>query len=45
MILEISEPLNEGAYVPVASKIVFQKSLTPSNELKMNYWNTIHLNS
>lgn len=41
MILEISAPLNEGAYVPVASKMVFQKSLTPSNELKINYWNTM----
>ena len=41
MILELDKKLDKNAYVPIASKIVFQKSLTPSENLVMNYWNTM----
>lgn len=41
MILEIEDRLDKKAYVPLATKQVFQKSLTPSEEIRMNYWNTI----
>ena len=41
MILELDKKLDKEAYVPIASKIVFQKSLTPSENLVMNYWNTM----
>lgn len=41
MILELDKKLDKEAYVPMASKIVFQKSLTPSENLVMNYWNTM----
>ena len=41
MILELDKKLDEEAYIPIASKIVFQKSLTPSENLVMNYWNTM----
>lgn len=41
MILELDKKLDEEAYVPMASKMVFQKSLTPSENLVMNYWNTM----
>lgn len=40
MILEVDSCLDPEAYVPVATKQVFQKALTPSNELTLNYWNT-----
>jgi len=39
MVLEINHQLDKRAYVPIATKKVFQKALTPSNELTMNYWN------
>ncbi|MFZ4263829.1 DUF262 domain-containing protein [Sphingobacterium sp. HJSM2_6] len=39
-ILEINTLLDENAYVPLATKQVFQKALTLSSELTMNYWNT-----
>ena len=41
MILELHKKLDEDAYIPIASKLVFQKSLTPSENLVMNYWNTM----
>lgn len=41
MILELKQPLGNESYVPIASKHIFQKSLTPSESLLMNYWNTI----
>lgn len=40
MILELDSNLDSNAYVPLATKQIFQKALTPSNELTMNYWNT-----
>ncbi|MGV4413716.1 DUF262 domain-containing protein [Chryseobacterium sp. T1] len=40
-ILEINSVLDVNAYVPLATKQVFQKALTPSDELTMNYWNTM----
>lgn len=40
MILEIDNQLDRIAYVPLATKQIFQKSLTPSEEIRMNYWNT-----
>lgn len=40
MILELDSPLDPAAYVPIATKQIFQKALTPSDELTLNYWNT-----
>lgn len=39
-ILEINEFLDEKAYIPQGTKEVFQKSITPSQDLVLNYWNT-----
>lgn len=41
MILELNYKLDEKAYVPIASKMVFQKSVTPSKKVQMNYWNSM----
>ncbi|MGB6082700.1 GmrSD restriction endonuclease domain-containing protein [Moheibacter sp.] len=40
MILELDSHLDPAAYVPIATKQIFQKALTPSDELTLNYWNT-----
>ena len=40
MILELEGTLDEGSYVPMASKQLFQKSLTASEKVRLNYWNT-----
>ncbi len=41
MVLELNYKLDEKAYVPIASKMVFQKSVTPSKKVQMNYWNSM----
>lgn len=41
MVLELNHKLNENAYVPIATKMVFQKSITPSKKVQMNYWNSM----
>jgi hypothetical protein len=40
MILEINHKLDGEVYVPLATKMVFQKAVTSSDKVTMNYWNT-----
>ena len=41
MVLELNHKLDKNAYVPIATKMVFQKSITPSKKVQMNYWNSM----
>lgn len=41
MILGINYSPDNKTYIPLATKQIFQKSITPSESVKMNYWNTM----
>ncbi|ABQ05717.1 DUF262 domain-containing protein [Flavobacterium johnsoniae] len=41
MVLGINNLIDDGAYIPLATKMVFQKAMTPSDKITMNYWNTM----
>lgn len=41
MVLELNHEIDKNAYIPLATKMIFQKSVTPSKNVQMNYWNSM----